>query len=104
MWYQTALTFQAKSCEVNTMVTEAERLGSALLRLADDNPDPKRRDLSVGGHFPYMKSATPSRMIIPLQESLTCTLPSTSEMFKTYEPFTDPWIEISSRCFIASLH
>ncbi|ORX38472.1 hypothetical protein BD324DRAFT_641616 [Kockovaella imperatae] len=80
---------------VALMIQEALRLGSALLRLTEEGTDKRKElSLSLAAQFPYVRSAVPSRMMVPLQEALTCTLPSTSETVKSHNPFPDSPVEI----------
>ena len=79
---------------VAQMIAEASRLGSALLRLSEDNTEQKKRDMVLSVHFPYVKSAVPSRMIIPLQDALSCSLPSSAEAMAGHNAFPDNPVEI----------
>ena len=76
------------------MVKEADRLSRTLLALADDKTDDKKRELSISQHFSYAKSVFPSRMIVPLQDALTCTLPSIANTVKSHNPFADHPVEL----------
>ena len=74
---------------MTTMVKDAERLSSNLLRMSDEKVEDKRKDVSIATTFPYMvtEKVFPSRMIVPLQDSLTCTLPSSSDAVYSHVPF-----------------
>jgi serine/threonine-protein kinase ATR len=74
---------------LTSMVKDAERLSSNLLRMSNDKIEDKRKDVSVATTFPYIvtEKVFPSRMIIPLQDSLTCTLPSSSDTVYSHFPF-----------------
>lgn len=50
--------------------------------------------MSISTHYPYVREAFPSRMIMPLQDALTCSLPSTSGLIKTHNPFPGSLVEI----------
>jgi serine/threonine-protein kinase ATR len=76
------------------MIQDASRLSGTLLRLAQDKPDDKKRDLSMKTHYDYVLAAVPSRMIMPLQDALTCTLPSSADGVKTHNPFPLQPVEI----------
>lgn len=78
------------------MIKQAERLSTTLLKLADDKTEDKKRELSISQHFPYVKQVVPSRMIIPLQDALTCTLPSSADTVKSHGPFPAAPVEIQS--------
>jgi hypothetical protein len=78
-------------------VKEAERLSSVLLKLADDKGDSRKRELSLNTSFPYVKAALPSNMIIPLQDALTCTLPSTPDTLKHHNPFPGGLVKIQGK-------
>lgn len=87
---------QANSPQATALIRDAERLSSVLLRLADDKTDDKEksRTFKASVDFPYTKEAFPSRMIMPLQDAMTCTLPSTAETVKSHNPFPAPLVEI----------
>jgi serine/threonine-protein kinase ATR len=50
--------------------------------------------MSISTHYSYVREAFPSRMIMPLQDALTCSLPSTSGLIKTHNPFPGSIVEI----------
>jgi serine/threonine-protein kinase ATR len=72
-----------------SVVKAADRLSTNLLRLSNDKIEDKRRDYSVATTFPYLikDNVFPSRMIIPLQDSLTCTLPTSADTINSHDPF-----------------
>lgn len=76
------------------MVKDADMLSKTLLKLANDTPDDRKREMSIIVHYSYVNSAFPSRMIMPLQDALTCTLPSSSETVQTHNPFPGSIVEI----------
>lgn len=82
------------------MIEEAGRLSAILLRLAEDKVDDKRRDLSAKEVFPYVISdrCFPSRMIMPLQDALTGSLPATPETVRSHNPFPSAPVQIIGRC------
>ena len=86
--------YQHRDPGVAQMIKQADRLSSILLRLANDKKEDKKRELSISQDFAYAKPAVPSRMIMPLQDALTCTLPSTSDTVKSHNPFPLPPVEI----------
>ena len=53
--------------------------------------------MSISTHYPYVREAFPSRMIMPLQDALTCSLPSTSGLIKTHNPFPGSLVEIRGK-------
>jgi len=79
---------------VATIIKHAERLSSTLLRLADDPNGDKRPDLTISSHFGYVKQVVPTRMIMPLQDALTCTLPSSADTVMSHNPFPLAPVEI----------
>lgn len=79
------------------MIKDAKALSRNLLRLADDKVEDKKREMSVNAHFAYMKEVVPSRMIMPLQDALTCSLPSTAETVKSHNPFPLQAVEIKGK-------
>ena len=80
------------------MINEAKHLSAALLRLAEDKVDEKKRDVSCSTSFPYVKAAMPSKMIMPLQDALTCSLPVGSEGVSTHNPFPFEPVLIDGEC------
>jgi serine/threonine-protein kinase ATR len=76
------------------MIQDAQKFSKTLLRLADDKVEDRRKDMSISANYPYVLSVFPSRMIMPLQDALTCSLPSTTDMIKTHNPFPGPLVEI----------
>jgi serine/threonine-protein kinase ATR len=78
---------QAQQPNIRDMIAEADRVSTTLLRLADDKSDIQERYLSVRKHFGYVLRVFPSKMIVPLQDALTCVLPSAPDLDKSYNPF-----------------
>jgi serine/threonine-protein kinase ATR len=59
-----------------------ELLGLCDYQLRDD-----KRSLSMRRDFPRLYALAPSRLIIPLQESLTASLPPSSSSSADHQPF-----------------
>lgn len=76
------------------MIEDARRLSKNLLKLADAKIVEGRRDMSISTHYSYVLSVFPSKMIMPLQDALTCSLPSTSTRLTTHHPFPGSLVEI----------
>ncbi|KAK4688808.1 hypothetical protein P7C73_g1302, partial [Tremellales sp. Uapishka_1] len=75
------------------MIDDAKRLSGILLQLALEKAE-KNQDYSIKTHFSFANAAFPSRMIMPLQDALTCTLPSSSDTVLSHNPFPHPPVEI----------
>ncbi|UOH82515.1 hypothetical protein LQV05_005222 [Cryptococcus neoformans] len=73
---------------------DADTFSSTLLKFTDHKVDGRKREKSIQSHFPYVKSAFPTKMILPLQDALTCNLPTSSDTVKTHNPFPNAPIEI----------
>lgn len=59
-----------------------------LLRLCDFSiKEDSARTLNMSRDFPILSKLAPSQLIIPLQESLTASLPSTSSAESDHQPF-----------------
>ena len=76
------------------LVRQADELSRLLLQLANDKEDSDKGELSIEPRFNYVKKAFPSRMIMPLQDALTATLPSSSGDLKSHNAFPVPVVEI----------
>jgi serine/threonine-protein kinase ATR len=79
------------------MVRDAQNLSRTLLRLADDKVEDRKREMSIATHYPYVTSVFPSKMIMPLQDALTCTLPSSSDTVQIHNPFPGALVEIKGK-------
>lgn len=79
------------------MIRDADNLSRMLLRLADDQIEDRKKELSISTHFPYVNSVFPSKMIMPLQDALTCTLPSSAETIHSHNPFPGSFVEIKGQ-------
>jgi serine/threonine-protein kinase ATR len=63
-------------------------MATELLRLCDAPiKDNDTKTLSMARDFPLLKKQAPSDLIIPLQESLTVNLPTTSSQSSDHQPF-----------------
>lgn len=65
-----------------------------MLRLAEDKPEGKVREVSINKKFPYVRDAFPSRMILPMQDVLTVLLPAAGASIKGHNPFPQRAVEI----------
>lgn len=94
------------------VIQDAIKFSATMLQLStDDGIDPtfnpktqkhanhNRHHLSISANFPYVKNAFPTTVILPLQDSLTCTLPSSAETVKTHNPFPDGFVTIKGEIF-----
>ncbi|WVQ89598.1 hypothetical protein IAS59_003360 [Cryptococcus gattii] len=79
---------------ISTTIRDADIFSSTLLKFTDHKVDGRKREKSIQSHFPYVKSAFPTKMILPLQDALTCSLPTSSDTVKTHNPFPNAPIEI----------
>lgn len=61
---------------------------------AEDKPEGKIRQASVEKRYPYLKEVFPSSMILPLQDALTCVLPSSGSSLKGHLAFPDAPVTI----------
>ena len=63
-------------------------MSTELLRLCDyPVRDESVKSLSMSGDVPTLSKLTPSLLIIPLQESMTVSLPATSSSQSTHQAF-----------------
>ncbi|KAL7422782.1 hypothetical protein Q5752_002077 [Cryptotrichosporon argae] len=74
-------------------VMGAQKLSSVLLRLSEDKNN-KEKTMSIAKSYGYVRDAFPSTMILPLQDALTCTLPTTAEAVQSHNPFPGEPIHI----------
>jgi hypothetical protein len=54
-------------------------------------------NLSLTKSFEWLKNTFPTTMIVPTQEALTCTLPSSAENLRTNNPFSQGFATIISK-------
>lgn len=59
-------------------IQDAERFSANMLVLADAPVGDAKKTHSIANDYPFMKNVFPTRMMMPLQDALTGTLPSTS--------------------------
>ncbi|TFK55398.1 hypothetical protein OE88DRAFT_1622542 [Heliocybe sulcata] len=77
--------------EVPGLINECEAMISGLLNLCEHEPHGDERTFSMFKKFPALRRMMPSRLVIPLQGSLTANLPSTSAREARHQPFpVDP--------------
>ncbi|OCF42201.1 serine/threonine-protein kinase ATR [Kwoniella heveanensis CBS 569] len=80
---------------VALLIRDAINMSSVLLQFTDDKVDDKKRTMSIDSNFAYVNSALPTRMILPLQDALTCVLPTTADTVLSHNPFPTKPIEIA---------
>lgn len=81
-----AQTSQNKT-EVPGLISACLSMIEELLNLCNSNIRDDRRVLTMSKDFPRLYRLMPSKLIIPLQESLTASLPPTSTSESTHQPF-----------------
>lgn len=99
----------ARSTETAKIIGDALKFSLTMLRLStddgkDEHFDPKtqkyanqgKNQLSIARHFSYVQSVFPTTVILPLQDALTCTLPSSGDPVASHHPFPDGCVTISS--------
>nr|ODO02228.1 serine/threonine-protein kinase ATR [Cryptococcus depauperatus CBS 7855] len=91
---QTCREVLDRATNAASMIKDADRFSSALLKFTDDKVEDKKREKSIRNHFSYVQKALPTKMILPLQDALTCSLPISSETVKTHHPFPNTPVEI----------
>ncbi|EIN10974.1 hypothetical protein PUNSTDRAFT_63830 [Punctularia strigosozonata HHB-11173 SS5] len=72
---------------VPLLINESVSMTHELLRLCDFKLKDDKKILSMRRDFPRLYNLAPSRLIIPLQESLTASLPPTSLSSADHQPF-----------------
>ncbi|OSX59349.1 hypothetical protein POSPLADRAFT_1048687 [Postia placenta MAD-698-R-SB12] len=93
IWISTKITrtltrpLQAQGGIVAKLVKDSRKMTEALLALCDRPLRDDVRVLSLKKDCPSLERLAPSRLIIPLQESLIATLPPSSAADATHQPF-----------------
>jgi len=72
---------------VSKLVQQSLSMTNELLSLCDQHIDDGKYTLSMSKDFPTLKRIGRCDLIIPLQESLTASLPPTPETESTHHPF-----------------
>ncbi|KAJ7784096.1 hypothetical protein B0H16DRAFT_1296839 [Mycena metata] len=72
---------------VSKLVAECTSMTNQLLNMCDFHVGDETRTLSMQKYFPYLFKLGCSDLIIPLQESLTASLPPTSSSESDHQPF-----------------
>ncbi|WVR00045.1 hypothetical protein IAU59_007187 [Kwoniella sp. CBS 9459] len=83
---------QSKRSERRTAAHEVTARASGF---TDDKVDDKKRTMSIESNFAYVRTALPTRMILPLQDALTCALPTTADTVLSHNPFPTTPVEIA---------
>jgi len=73
--------------QVATLIKESQNMTKELLALCDRFVDENKTTLSMSKDFPRLNALGNSSLIIPLQESLTASLPPASSDESTHQPF-----------------
>ncbi|KAF8638618.1 hypothetical protein AX17_002159 [Amanita inopinata Kibby_2008] len=72
---------------LSRLIDQSVAMTNELLALCDRPVDEDKRQLSMSKDFPRLAALGRSQLIIPLQESLTASLPPTSTLESTHQPF-----------------
>ena len=90
------------------VIDDAVTFSKSMLRLSTDpgaevatGKDKRSKanslNLSVASQFPWLLQAFPTAMIVPTQDALTCSLPSSSDNMKSNNPFPQGYTTITSK-------
>lgn len=99
---------------VARVIDDAATFSKSMLRLSTDpgaevatGKDKRSKanslNLSVSSHFPWLSQFFPTSMIVPTQDALTCSLPSSSDNLKTNNPFPQGYTSITSKERLTSM-
>ncbi|KAJ1652981.1 hypothetical protein IWQ61_006805 [Dispira simplex] len=80
-------TAMLKRVHVDDLIQQATKLTDCLLQLCNFPVPPRTTALSVHKDFRSLVRMTPLQLIIPLQRSLTVTLPTSSQALVAHNPF-----------------
>jgi serine/threonine-protein kinase ATR len=83
--------------DLQARINDARKLSGVLLRLAEDKPEGKPREVSIATKYKYVTAAFPSSMIMPLQDALTCVLPPPGSPLKGHLAFPSMAVSINGR-------
>ncbi|KAF8622078.1 hypothetical protein AX15_007222 [Amanita polypyramis BW_CC] len=72
---------------LSKLIDQSASMTNELLALCDHRVSDDKKQLSMYKDFPKLAALGRSDLIIPLQESLTATLPPTSALESTHQPF-----------------
>lgn len=78
---------QYRDTEVPGLIEDSLTMTNQLLDLCDSQIKDDRKTLNMQKQFPELFKLAPSRVIIPLQESLTANFPPTSSSGAAHQPF-----------------
>lgn len=70
------------------------------MRFADQRPEGKIRHASIAKQYPYLQGVFPSQMILPLQDALTCVLPSSGSPLTGHNAFPDEVVTIKGGLWV----
>jgi serine/threonine-protein kinase ATR len=73
--------------EASTLADQCFAMTAALLELCNLVVKDGTTSLSIAQHAPMFTKLVPSRLIVPLQESIVVTLPPTSSQDVLHKPF-----------------
>ena len=86
--------------ELPALITQSHAMTEELLKLCNHPIDDDRKTLSMKREFPMLASLGKSRLLIPLQESLTANLPPASSTTEnsTHVPFPSAAPTFEGKC------
>jgi serine/threonine-protein kinase ATR len=89
---------------VSKLVAECTSMTNQLLDMCDFPVGEEAKTLSMQKHFPRLFRLGRSDLIIPLQESLTASLPPTSSLESDHQPFPPNAPTFAGQFFHPDLH
>lgn len=85
--------------DVSTLIGHSLRMTEELLALCDYPIKDEKKALSMSKDFPGLFRSAPSPLMIPLQESLTASLPPSSSSDAMHHPFPLDAPTFARECF-----
>jgi hypothetical protein len=103
--YLNSQTLNNSNSAIAKVINDAVSFSQSMLRLSTDpgidtNISKDKRikanslNLTVSANFPWLKGSFPTSMIVPTQEALTCSLPTSAESLKSNNPFPQGFTNI----------
>lgn len=94
---------KATGSELRSIISQAQKFSDELLRVSDARIEERVPKVSLQKDLRFNHKSAPCRLVIPLEATLTPSLPATHESgyLKTFRAFPRDTITVESKCTLA---
>ena len=91
---------ESSASEMRAIINQAQKLSDELLKVSDARIEERASKISLSKNLKFDHKTVPCRLVVPLEATLTPSLPATHESgyLKTFRAFPRDTVTVESKC------